>query len=354
MQAIRVARPDVAPQRGRGPHPLGALIALFAEVCGNDRARLTAALAGLRAYQAHPYQRAVPPVPEIARSGSVTLRDYGGDGPAVVFVPSLINPPTVLDLAPGNSLLRWLATQGVRPLLVDWGSPGLAERALGLDGLVTERLAPLLRAAGTAPAVAGYCMGGTLAVAAAMLVPVSRLALLATPWRFDGYEPAARNALADYGAAVLTAAEPLGALPMDLLQPAFWRLAPDAVVDKFVAFGALNQASDAAAAFVALEDWAGDGPPLALGVARDLFHDLFEADLSGRGDWRIGGDVVDPAALAVPILDVIAGRDRIVPAASALGLGMHLAIDGGHVGMIVGSRARTLLWEPLARFLRAA
>src|SRR3982751_398958 len=82
-----IARPYAAPQRGRGPHPLAALMTLFAEVCGDDRARLDRALAGVRAYQAHPYRRAVEPAPAVAAVGSVTLRDYGGDGPAVVVVP---------------------------------------------------------------------------------------------------------------------------------------------------------------------------------------------------------------------------------------------------------------------------
>ena len=326
-------------------------MALFAEVCGDDRDRLARALAGVRAYQAHPYRRTSAPMPEVARVGSVALRDYGGDGPATVFVPSLINPPTVLDLAEGNSLLRWLATQGVRPLLLDWGAPGVEELGFGVAEMVSERLVPLLREAGPA-ALAGYCMGGTMAVAAVALTPVRRLALLATPWHFDRYDAPQLAGLAEFAAAIRPLTETLGALPMDLLQPAFWRLGPAAVVAKFEAFGARDPASPAAAAFVALEDWANDGPPLALRVATGLFDDLFAANLSGRGEWEVGGRVVRPEALDISILDVVALRDRIVPAASALGLGTRLDIDGGHVGMVVGSRARTTLWEPLARFLR--
>lgn len=325
-------------------------MALFAEACGDDRARLARALAGVRAYQAHPYRRSVAAAPPVATAGSVTLRNYGGAGPAVVVVPSLINPPTVLDLAPGNSLLRWLAANGVRPLLVDWGAPGAAELELDLGGMVSERLVPLLRGLDEPVALAGYCMGGTMALAAAALVPVTRLALLATPWRFDGYEADQRAAIGDYAKAVLPLSQELGALPMDLLQPAFWRLAPEATVAKFERFEALDPFAQAA--FVALEDWASDGPPLALPVVRELFGDLFRDNLSGGGAWQVGGSAVRLEALGVPILDVVATRDRLVPAASALGLGERLEVDGGHVGMVVGSRGRQRLWEPLARFLR--
>ena len=324
---------------------------LFATVCGDDRDRLAQALAGVRAYQAHPYVRAMPMVPEVARIGGVALRDYGGEGPAVVVVPSLINPPTVLDLATDNSMLRWLATRGVRPLLVDWGEPGVEELGFDLEATIVRRLVPLIAGLGEPPAVTGYCMGGTMALAAAALAPVARIALLATPWRFDRYEAGQRAAVAAHAASILPLAEALGALPMDLLQPAFWQLDPAAVVAKFAAFAGRDPASAAARAFVALEDWANDGPPLALGVARSLFDDLFAGNLSGSGDWVVGGMPVRPESLGVPVLDVIATRDRIVPAASAAGFGTTLAIDGGHVGMVVGSRARDLLWEPLARFL---
>ena len=66
---------------------------------------------------------------------------------------------------------------------------------------------------------------------------------------------------------------------------------------------------------------------------------------------------MDATAIAAPILDVIAGADRIVPpqaAVSALGIGTALQLDAGHVGMVVGRRARGLSWEPLADFLGGA
>jgi len=113
----------------------------------------------------------------------------------------------------------------------------------------------------------------------------------------------------------------------------------------------------AADAFVVLEDWANDGPPLPLPVARDLAERFYGDDAPGSGAWRVGGRAVDPAGLTMPLLDIVARRDRIVPPAAALsgtGIGQPLGLDAGHVGMVVGGRARALLWEPLAQWLRAA
>jgi polyhydroxyalkanoate synthase len=346
-EAASLARADVAPQqRPRGPHPLPVFLAMAAEAVDGDRDRLAAVLAGVRAYQAHPHARRLPSVPAIARVGNVRLLDYGGGGPPVAFVPSLVNPPTVLDLAADNSLLRWLSGQGVRPLLVDWGTPGPSELELSIDGYVAERLLPLLAGIGAPAAVVGYCLGGTMAIAAAAALRPPKLALIAAPWRFSAYGAERRAMLAQAWAGIAPSAATIGAVPMEMVQPLFWRLDAQGAIAKFERFGRLAADSDEALAFVALEDWANDGPPLSMPAARQCFEDFFGRDAPGAGHWT-----ADPARLDCPILDIVSTRDRIVPAAAAAGVGRRIDIDAGHVGMVVGSRARRLLWEPLRDWL---
>jgi polyhydroxyalkanoate synthase len=134
---------------------------------------------------------------------------------------------------------------------------------------------------------------------------------------------------------------------MEILQSAFWSLDPARTVAKFEAFAAMAQGSAEARAFVALEDWANDGPPLPHAAALELFEDMFGRDVTGRGGWR----PADPGALPCPFLDIVSTRDRIVPAASATGAGERIELAQGHVGMVVGGRARAALWEPLAAWL---
>ena len=322
-------------------------------MCGKDRARLARALAGVRAYQAHSYARRLRKPATVARSGAARLLDYGGAGKPAIFVPSLINPPTVLDLARDNSMLRWLTGNGVRPLLVDWGAPGGAEQNLSLAGYVEERLTALIAAVEERPALVGYCLGATMAMAAAAITPPRRLALIAAPWRFSGYEAEQRSALGAYWRNIEPSVRALAGLPMAMMQPLFWRLDPESAVAKFERFATLDPAGAEARAFVALEDWANDGPPLSPPVARELFEDLYKRDLSGTGGWQVGGTMIDPAQLRMPILNLVSTRDRIVPAAAAPQIGARRDIDAGHVGMIVGSRARALVWEPLRDFLLA-
>jgi polyhydroxyalkanoate synthase len=290
-------------------------------------------------------------MPVVATAGRAVLRDYGGAGPPAIFVPSLINPPLILDLAPANSLLRWLAEQGVRPLLVDWGTPGAADAGLSVAGHVADLLLPLLAALGTPAHLVGYCLGGTMAIAAALAAPVLSLTAIAAPWHFAGFGAPARAEIGALWAAARPACTGLGLVPMEVLQAGFWQLDPGRTIAKFEAFGRMDPASDAARAFVALEDWANAGAPLTLAAGRELFEDFVAADLPGRGGWHVAGQPVDPARLAVPAHEFVSRHDRIVPAASAAGLAAQTWLDLGHVGMIVGARARAALWQPLAASL---
>ena len=349
MSGPGATRIPAAPQHG--PRPLPLFIDLLRSETAASPERRAAALTGLRAFQEAPRGRPRKPAPARYRRGRARLRDYGGDGPPVVLVPSLINPPDILDHAPGNSLAGWLATQGMRPLLVDWGAPTPAEREQDVGRHVADLLVPLIAKLPQPPVLVGYCLGGTMATAAASLTPVAGLATIAAPWRFAGYTGKAEMM------ALWQAARPvcdtLGLVPMELLQSGFWRLDPARTIAKYEAFGRLDPASDQARGFIRLEDWANDGAPLTFAAGRQLFEEFIAADTPGNGDWSIGGRRVGPAALACPAIEFVSLTDRIVPAATAAGLPDRHDLGAGHVGMVVGSRARAQMWEPLRDWIAA-
>ena len=314
-----------------------------------DPALARRALAGLEAYERAPRPPARLEGPAIARVAGATLRDHGGGGGGgpIVLVPSLINPPHVLDLDEDSSLAGALTASGRQVLLIDWGAA--ADRSnLNIAEHVEGLLLPLLDALGEPPTLIGYCLGGTMAMAAAQLAPVSRLATLAAPWHFRRYPPGSRQALARLWEQSEPASEGLGALPMEVLQAGFWALDPERTVRKFAEFAELDPASDQAQRFVALEDWANEGEPLPLPAARELFETLYRDDAPGNGQWTVGGQCISERQ-EMPTLHLIAGEDRIVPPESAPE-GRQMVMGAGHVGMVVG-RARTQLHGALADFL---
>ena len=135
-----------------------------------------------------------------------------------------------------------------------------------------------------------------------------------------------------------------------MLQGAFWSLDPERTVGKFAHFAHFPPGSERERRFVPLEDWANEGEPLPYPAARELIEDLFGRDLSGAGEWRVGGRVVT-AEPNCPVLHILASNDRITPAAAAPA-GKAVRIAAGHVGMVVGSR-RARLHSALEDFLAA-
>ena len=318
--------------------------------------RRAAALAGLRAYQAFPRGRPPKPAPARFRKGTARLRDYGtkgATGRAIVFVPSLINPPHILDLLPDISLLRWLAQHGHRPFLLDWGTPSPKARDRDVSAHVTRVLLPLIAKFAEPPVLVGYCLGGTMALAAACLTPVAGLALIASPWAFAGFGSAARGEIAGLWHAAQPMCAAIGLVPMEVLQSGFWRLDPARTIGKYESFAAIDPASAAARRFVAMEDWANAGAALPYATGRQLFEDFVGADVTGANHWQIAGTTITPAALTCPAIEFVSRHDRIVPAASAADLPDRHDLGAGHVGMIVGSSAKAQLWEPLSGWLNA-
>ena len=104
-----IAPPLAAPQHEPGPRPLPLFLELVRRTGERDPALAAKALQGLRIYQSAQRHAAQQSRGIAASHAGVSLRDCGGRGAPVVLVPSVINPPHVLDLDPRTSLADALA-----------------------------------------------------------------------------------------------------------------------------------------------------------------------------------------------------------------------------------------------------
>jgi polyhydroxyalkanoate synthase len=283
----------------------------------------------------------------------------------LLIVPSLINRWYVVDLRPGASLAAGLVDAGLDTWCLDWGIPRDEDRHLTWDE-VLDRLSRMARrvrreTGASRIGVLGYCMGGTLSAIHTALQPetVAALVNLAGPIRFD--EGGTLRHMVDRRWFDADAVADAGNVRPEQMQAGFVMLRPTAQLGKWVTL--LDRAHDpeARAAFGALEAWAEDNIPFPAEAYRRYIRDLYQDDQLVRGEHRIRGARVDLSRIRCPLLTVAAERDTICPPAAATALdGLvgsddteRLLVPGGHVGMVVGRRAKDRLYPQMAAWLRA-
>lgn len=352
-----------------GPRPLSLHITMAGasaaqgEIAPEDMLPM---IRGIQEYQKHPYTAARSERETVWTRGSVTLqriRASAPGGPPLLLVPSLINDASILDLCAERSLAAWLGGQGADVYIIDWGCLCDDETQNTLSMVIGERLVPAARflkeTAGKPVSALGYCMGGTMLAAAAQLEPEAfgKLIFLAAPWDFKAGEQQLTRRVQFWAPQTMPRVREKGRLPADWVQGLFASLDPDLAQKKFVRFAAMDMNSEQARLFVAVEDWINSGPDIPAGVAEETITGWFFKNLPGRGAWRVGDMLVDPAKLPHESLVIASSEDRLVDYASAMALEALLpnvqALNPacGHISVIAGREAVERVWMPIAVFL---
>ena len=286
------------------------------------------------------------------------------DGYPLLLVPSLINKWYVLDLRPGTSLAHVLEGACSELFILDWGVPRDEDRYFSWED-VTDRLARMvrrvLRRTG-APKVGllGYCMGGTLSAIHAALHPEEIAALVNLVGPIDFSHAGRLGTMVDkrwFDPAAVAAA---GNVSAEQMQAGFQALGPTGSIAKWVTLADRFHDPDYREAFAALETWASDNVPFPGAAYETYIRELYQENRLVEGRHWVKGVRADLRAITAPTMVITAERDAICPplAASALLDKVSakekklLAVPGGHVGAVVGSKAGTHLYPAIATWLK--
>jgi polyhydroxyalkanoate synthase len=312
------------------------------------------------------------PKDAVLRDGCATLHRFRGKGwleagaAPLLLVPSLINRWYVFDLRAGSSVAEALVGAGLDTFLLDWGTPEAEDRYLSWDD-VLARLARAVRrmkrlTGSPKVGLLGYCMGATLSGIHTALHPDEIAALVNLAGPFDFAEGGFLKQMTDPRWFDVDAIVDAGNLSPEQMQSGFVALRPTQHVAKMV--GYLDKMHDPAAraGFEALEAWASDNIPFPAEAYRRYIKELYQENQLVRGEHHVAGRRVELGSIRCPLLTITADRDTIVPPKAALALAErasstekeHLAVPGGHVGAVVGSRASKALYPAMAAWLRRA
>ena len=218
----------------------------------------------------------------------------------------------------------------------------------------------------------GICQGGVFTTCYSALFPhkVRNLALTVTPIDFHGdkKEPQTGVGYMNRWARSMTAqdiddlVEAYGSAPGSMVGFAFLMMNPVSNLTKYT-IDLVDILDDDAKllGFLRMERWIADRPDHPGEVLRQWLKDLYQDNKLIRNELQLGGRTVDLRNITMPVLNIYATGDTIVPVSCSKGVGSHFGTDdytevpvpGGHIGTFVGNKAQKILAPTLADWFKA-
>ena len=293
-------------------------------------------------------------------------KDGGRFATPLVLFPYLgISRPYIFDLHPGESFAEFLAEQGVPFYLCDWGVFGAEDKDLGLDDVISDMIPALirqvLRHSGAESVTAfGYCMGVPLtvsAIAADPSLPVKNLLTMVGPIDFAIGEFPMMTGEDHFDVDAIV--ETFDMMPAEFIRSGFKMMNPTGDAQQ-----AANLVQNAAnpqwlIGYKAMNRWSSEWMPLPKQFFRQWVRHFYQANELVQGKFRVCGELVNLRDVTVPLFCVAATNDDIVPPGSARALvdnvgstdKTFLELQGGHISVIAGRRAREQAWPAVIEWL---
>ena len=326
-------------------------------------------------------QIATTPKREVWREDKTVLYHYTPTAKQTVKTPvlvvyGLVGRYTMADLQEDRSLIRNLLAQGVDLYVVDWGTPTRSDRWLTLEDYIDGYLddcVDFIREKHKVDQVSllGICEGGVFTTCYAARQPkkVKSLTLTITPIDFHA---SAKDAPPHHGLIGLWARsmsrndvdrliEANGNLPGELMSFVFSMMTPVNALTKYN-LGLFDVMDDEKKLlnFLRMEKWLSDRPDHPGEAAKQWLKDLYQDNQLVKGDFKLGGAKVDLKKITMPVLNVFAEEDHIIPPKSTQALKpligtkdyTELPLPGGHVGVFVSGKSQGILGKNIYGWLK--
>ncbi|WP_135822591.1 class III poly(R)-hydroxyalkanoic acid synthase subunit PhaC [Halostella litorea] len=284
----------------------------------------------------------------------------------ILIVYALINRPYILDLQPDRSVVQTLLDNGFDVYLIDWGEPSKLDASLTLDDYVNRYIDNCVdvvreRSGLDSINVLGYCMGGTMSVMYSALHPekVRNLGLMAAGLCFTGGGGVLElwGDEAYYDPEKVT--ETFDNVPAEFLDVGFALMDPVANgVTKYVRFYENMEDEDFVENFARMEEWLGDGIDVAGETYVEFLRDIYQKNKLYENELELGGKHVDIGNLEMPILQIVAEYDHLIPPEASKPFNDVVPSDDvttmeastGHIGMSVSSSSHAELWPDVCEW----
>lgn len=294
----------------------------------------------------------------------------------VIVVYGLIGRYTMADLQEDRSLVRNMLNAGIDMYVIDWGTPSRADRWLTMDDYIGGYLHDCIEHIKKEQNVdkvniLGICEGGVFSICYSALYPdnVKNLMTSITPVDFHGDE---RDNQLSHGYINLWTrnleaedidlmVDAYGNMPGDLMGMVFQLITPIKSLTKYN-LDLIDIAKDDKKLmnFLRMEKWLADRPDHPGEAAKQWFKDLYQDNKLIKNELVLDGETVDLTQVTMPVLNVYALNDHIIPPECSMALEKYvgtkdytnLPLPGGHVGVFVSGKSQGILGTGIVNWLQ--
>jgi len=285
----------------------------------------------------------------------------------VLIVYALVNRPYMVDIQENRSTVRGLLNAGLDVYLLDWGYPDATDRYLTLDDYINgyiDRCVNVLRKRHRVDRVnlLGICQGGAFSLCYSALHPekVANLVTMVTPVDFQTPDNMLSNWVRHVDVDLLV--KTVGNISGEMLNWTFLNLKPYRLMgQKYLDMLDAIDTPDRVQNFMRMEKWIFDSPDQAGEAYKQFIQDFYQKNLLIRGGLRIGGHEVDLKRVTMPVLNIFAEQDHLVPPDASRALRgvvgtrdyTELSFRGGHIGIYVSGQAQKEVPPAISQWIQA-
>lgn len=285
----------------------------------------------------------------------------------ILIIYALVNRPYMMDLQPDRSLIKNLLELGQDIYIIDWGYPNKVDRFLTLadyvNGYIHRCIKNICKRHGLSKInLLGVCQGGTLSLCYSALYPeqIKNLITMVTPVDFK--TPDNLLSLWAQKLDIDLLVNTMGNIPGELLNWTFLSMKPFRLTgQKYLDMVDNLHDLETAKNFLRMEKWIFDSPDQAGEAFRQFMKDFFQQNLLIEGKIVIGEKRVELKNINMPVLNIYATQDHLVPPSASLALKKYVstsdytefAFRGGHIGIYVSQRAQKEIPSAIGSWLDA-
>ncbi|MDQ3797307.1 MAG: class III poly(R)-hydroxyalkanoic acid synthase subunit PhaC [Pseudomonadota bacterium] len=313
------------------------------------------------------------PTEVIYREDKLTLHRYQSpfgephNPVPVVVVYALVNRPYMADLQEDRSLVRGMLKAGQDVYLIDWGYPDRADQYLTMDDYINgylDRCVDTIRRRHRIDKVnmLGICQGGTfsLCYSAIYARKVKNLITMVTPVDFQTPGDLLSRWVQQIDVDLLV--DTMGNVSGDLMNWMFLSLKPFRLLgQKYLDMVDLLDDEEQARNFLRMEKWIFDSPDQVGETFKQFVKDFYQNNRLIKGEVQIGAHRVDLGNITMPVLNIYAREDHLVPPPASTALRGYVStrdyseldFPGGHIGIYVSGKSQKTVPPAIGEWLDA-